>query len=140
MVIEDLSRFGIGIRRSVVSSCFRVVGLRELAPEENAGNRHVYVDVLGPDGEDLRSTGVKVWYGWEGMRDEEQPPPVVVDKPEGEHGCNFPMFPDMRAWVEVMGWPSDSVYGLRTDYVREDDREGRGWGHRSFLVTFRKER
>lgn len=134
-MIEILAEFGITITRDPAAR-WKLVSLRELTPAENHGNHHIYVDALNADGSDARRTGIAIRYGWEGVREDEQPPVVPLDKPDGEPAANVPIWKGMRAWIEIANERSERVAGLRTDYVRADDAEGRSWGHRSFAVTF----
>ena len=111
--------------------------VRHLTGEENHGNHHVYVDAEGPDGADLRNTGLNIVYGWDGIRDDEATPIVPINKPEGEFGCNVPIFSDTDMYIGMHGAPSDIVRGLRTDFGDDDGQDGNSWGHQSFHVVFR---
>ncbi len=111
--------------------------VRHLSGEENHGNHHVYVDAEGPDGTDLRSTGLNIYYGWDGMREDEATPLAPINKPEGEFGCNVPIFSDTDMYIGMHGAPSDIVRGLRTDFGDDDGQDGNSWGHQSFHVVFR---
>lgn len=111
--------------------------VRHLTGEENHGNHHVYVDAQGPDGADLRGTGLNIYYGWDGMRQDEATPLVPIDKPEGEFGSNVPIFSDTDMYVGMHGAPGDIVRGLRTDFGDDDGQDGNSWGHQSFHVVFR---
>ena len=111
--------------------------VRHLTGEENHGNHHVYVDAEGPDGADLRNTGLNIFYGWDGIRDDEATPIVPINKPEGEFGCNVPIFSDTDMYIGMHGAPSDIVRGLRTDFGDDDGQDGNSWGHQSFHVVFR---
>ena len=76
-------------------------------------NHNVYVNVFGVDGKDVRNetTTLRIRYGWEGMN--EEPLTVAVDKPLNEAGCNIPLFPGQKLWVEVADESlSDRVSGL----------------------------
>ena len=110
---------------------------QHLSGEENHGNHHVYVDAEGPDGTDLRNTGLNIFYGWDGIRDDEATPIVPINKPEGEFGCNVPIFSDTDMYIGMHGAPSDIVRGLRTDFGDDDGQDGNSWGHQSFHVIFR---
>lgn len=138
MIDTALATLGINIITDPAAR-WKIVGLRELTPSENHGNHHIYVDVANADGTDARRTSLQLRYGWEGMREDEAPPLVPLDKPEGEPAANVPIWKGMRAWVEVAGERSERVSGLRTDYTRESDTEGSSWGHRSFAITFQRQ-
>ena len=113
-----------------------VKSVRHLSGEENHGNHHVYVDAQGANGNDLRGTGLNIIYGWNGMGGDEATPAVPIDKPEGEFGCNVPIFKDTEMFVEMHGAPSERVSGLRTNFGDWDAGDGNSWGHQSFHVVF----
>ena len=101
-----------------------VESVRHLTGEENHGNHHVYVDAKGPDGADLRNTGLNILYGWDDMKPDEATPQVPIDKPEGEFGGNVPIFLSTAMYVSMHGAPSDIVRNLRTDF---GDNDGHAW-------------
>ena len=86
---------------------------RVLSAETRDNDHHVFIDVYGADGADLRDTGVRVRFGWEGMQPDETPAPVAVGgKPSNEPACSIPLWPGQRAWVEIDGASSERVSGL----------------------------
>ncbi len=109
--------------------------VRHLPGAENQGRHHIFVDAIGPDGTDLRSTGLAVMYGWEGMEPEDPWPTSPIDKPPGEFGCHIPIFPSAVMRVAMHGAPSEVVQGLHTGF--EDGEAGNNWGYQSFHVVFR---
>ena len=111
--------------------------VHHLTGAENHGNHHVYVDAKSANGADLRNTGLNIFYGWDGIRDDEATPIVPIDKPTGEYGCNVPIFKNTAMYVGMHGAPSDIVRGLRTDFGDHDGQDGNSWGHQSFHVIFR---
>lgn len=111
--------------------------VHHLTGKENHGNHHVYVDAKGADGADMRNTGLNIFYGWDGMRENEATPLVPIDKPTSEYGCNVPIFSNTAMYVGMHGAPSDIVRGLRTDFGDHDGEDGNSWGHQSFHVIFR---
>ncbi len=113
-----------------------VKSVRHLTGEENHGNHHVYVDAVDVDGKDLRNTNLNILYGWEGMGAGEATPIVPIDKPEGEFGCNVPIFKNTSMFVAMHGEPSERVSGLSTDFGDHDGEDGNSWGHQSFHVVF----
>ena len=113
-----------------------VKSVRHLTGEENHGNHHVYVDAVDVDGSDLRNTNLNILYGWEGMGADETTPIVPIDKPEGEFGCNVPIFKNTAMFVAMHGEPSERVSNLRTDFGDHDGEDGNSWGHQSFHVVF----
>ena len=112
-----------------------VESARHLAGAENQGRHHIFVDAVGPDGADLRGTGLAVAFGWKGMSDDETPTPMPIDKPAGEFGCHIPIFENAVMHVAMHGAPSEMVTGIRTNF--DDGEEGNSVGHQSFHVVFR---
>ena len=111
--------------------------MRHLTGAENRGNHNVYVDVLAANRQDLRGTGIKFIYAWEGMQENERPPLVPIEKPAGEFGGNMPIYLGAIASVAIDGAPSEVVRGLRTDFGGDDGTDGNSYGHQSFHVVFR---
>lgn len=104
---------------------WRCVFVRRLSDDENQGNHNVYIDLIDRNG--LRidvANGVTLRYKWTGMRDDESPPPLIVEKPSPEPGMNFPIFRGMDASCQLSG-VSDEVYGLNAEN-----------GHTSYYVVF----
>ncbi len=86
---------------------------RVLSAETRPGDHHVFVDVYGVDGADLRDTDIRVRLGWEGMQPDETPAPFAVGgKPSTEPACSIPLWPGQRAWVAIDGALSERVSGL----------------------------
>jgi hypothetical protein len=115
-----------------------VESVRHLSGAENQGRRHIFVDALGPDGADLRGAGLRVAYGWDGMGEDETPPPAPIDKPAGEFGCHIPIFPGAVMHVSMHGARSDAVHGLHTSFTDEEGEDGNSFGCHSFHVVFRQ--
>lgn len=113
-----------------------VKSVRHLTGEENHGNHHVYVDAEDANGNDLRNTSLNILYGWEGMKPDEATPIVPIDKPEGEFGCNVPIFMNTAMYVAMHDEPSERVSNLRTNFGDDDGEDGNSWGHQSFHVVF----
>ena len=117
---------------------WRVESVEHVPDGENGGNHNVYVNVLDETGRDLRgANGPRVLWGWEGQRADEYVPPLVLDKPTGEWGTNFPLYRGQHAWLSVIGRgvPSDKVENLHTGFVSEGPNTADG--HHSYRVTFR---
>lgn len=112
-----------------------VESARHLAGAENQGRHHIFVDALGPDGADLRGTGLAVAFGWEGMAPDDAQAPAPIDKPAGEYGCHIPIIDEAVMHVAIHGAPSEVVRGMRTTF--DDGEEGNSWGRQSFHVVFR---
>ena len=141
-MMNDATQYGVTIQRATPNSTGRVwraLLVKHLEPHENGDNHHLYCDVYGEDGRELRgSTGVRVAWTWNGRRADEPAPPAPLEKPKPEHMANIPMNKGqiVSAWVDGFGYPSDIVAGLHTDHPDEGDDVRRG--HHSFVVRFRK--
>jgi hypothetical protein len=114
-----------------------VESVRHLPGAENNSRHHIFVDAVGPDGADLRGTGLHVVYGWRGMNANETPPPVAIDKPADEFGCHIPIFPGAIMYIMMDSPASEIVSDLHTAFEDEQPEEGNGFGHQSFHVVFR---
>ena len=84
---NDALAYGVTVT-SPQSSKWRVLGIHHLTGDENNGNHNIYFDVLDKDGQ--RINGARIKWGWEGMRPNEHPNDVIVDKPPNEPGANLP--------------------------------------------------
>ncbi len=137
-VFNNAAKYGVQIKPlasmlPAAKQYWRVVGIYHLTGAENNGNHHVYVDVLGGDGQRINNTRL--------VLTEENAKPVyaVVDKPANEPGTNFPLWSKTRATVAVEyptdnPLPSEAVSGIRTDHADED--HGNTWGHHSFYIVY----
>lgn len=151
--LYDAADYGVRIVEADVAeneTCWRVIGVYHLKPEENRGNHHVYFEVLNEA--EQRLTGPHAWAGWtwEGRQPHERADPTPLDKPAHETAGNIPI---NRAGQIVSVWikglsreadePSDRVENLRTDHPDErapDGSLGNSIGHHSFYVIFQRTR
>lgn len=113
---------------------FECIGVHHLAPDENRGNHHVYLCVIGEDGS--RVNGARIEWGWDGMHGDEHTTPVALDKPPSEPWGNIPLGAGQVAWVKVFGAGSDTVSNLTTA-PEMDDVDGNTRFHHSYFVAFR---
>jgi hypothetical protein len=121
----------------VIGRGWKVLEARHMEGAENNYRRHVFVDVVDENDNDLRQTGLQLRYGWEGMKEEETPPPILLDKAVGDGAAgNFTLFRGMKAWVELVGqgFPSERVGGFTADLPA--DGVGNEWGMHSYYVRF----
>lgn len=116
---------------------WKIVSVEHVPVGENGGKHNVYVDVYGLNGEELRNTDVKVFWGWDGQTAAEESPNVPLDKPAGEHMANIPMFWGQKIYVGVtskQGYWREIICNLHTDH--DDEGEGVTRGHHSFVLKF----
>ncbi|MBX3000465.1 MAG: carboxypeptidase regulatory-like domain-containing protein [Caldilineaceae bacterium] len=116
---------------------WRAIRIYHLAPYENNGRHHIFLDALSPEGVRVRNSEAHIT--WEGGQQT-----VVLDKPDNEPGANFPMWKWQICSVRMLGMPSDTVHGLRTNHADEPNPDGSASGntlfHHSFLIEFQKVR
>ena len=119
---------------------YRCIGVHHLTPSENAGNHHVYLDVLDEQGK--RLTSARVGWTWEGKRDDESAPLIAMDKPASEPGGNIGLGMGQVVQVWVSGVVSDNVSKLHTGHPDETEAgmeyPGNTVGHHSFYVVFQR--
>ena len=141
--LNDAEAYGVRVEPVKVAPdqwYWRVVKVHHLAPEENGGNHHIYLDVLDPALPDAtnalggRVSGARLKVTWEGGESI-----VKVDKPLNEPGANYPVWKSQDCAVGALGLeghelPSDRVTGLHTRHA--DEASGNTWGHHSFSVIF----
>lgn len=115
-----------------------------LPGELNGGNHHAYVDVLGDDGQPLINPPLRIGYTWEGRRNDEDAPPVALDKgPLDPSAGNVVIYKGMVMALWLQGGDrmvSDVVSGLQTAMPDADPATGNSRFHHSFYVVFRKRR
>ena len=103
----------------------------------NAMRHNVYVNVFDENTRELRgASDVKIAWGWEGQRPDEQSTALKLDKPAPEWMTNIPVFPGQKIWCRVdgRGIPSDTVRGLHAGYASVGD--GTAEDHHSFEVVY----
>lgn len=114
---------------------WRAIRIYHLAPHENNGRHHIFLDALSPEGDRVRNSEAQIT--WEGGQQT-----VVLDKPDSEPGANFPMWKWQICSVRMLGLPSDTIHGLRTNHPDEPNPDGSASGntlfHHSFLIEFQK--
>jgi hypothetical protein len=114
---------------------WRAIRIYHLAPHENNGRHHIFLDALSPEGRRVRNSEAQIT--WEGGQQT-----VVLDKPDNEPGANFPMWKWQICSVRMLGLPSDAIHGLRTNHADEPNADGSTSGntlfHHSFLIEFQK--
>jgi hypothetical protein len=125
---------GAGCTRGEDITFFRCIGIHHLTPDENAGNHHIYLDVLNEQGQRMRQTQIE--WTWDGRQLDEPAPPVTIDKPDTEPGTNIPLNWAQTASVSVQDNPTDTVTNLHTRHPDEGDNGGNTRGHHSFYVVF----
>lgn len=114
---------------------WRAIRVYHLAPHENNGRHHIFLDALSPEGQRVRDSEAHItWEGGEQI--------VRLDKPDNEPGANFPMWKWQICSVRMLGMPSDAIHGLRTNHPDEPNPDGSVSGntlfHHSFLIEFQK--
>ena len=144
MTNNNASGYGVTVLPAAPNAqglVWRVESVRHLPPGENGGNHHIYCDVFGLDGRELRgSATVRIGWDWNGRRGDERADPAPLEKRPPEHMANIPLGHGQvaRVWVEGDGVPSDVVAGLHTDHPDEGGDVTRY--HHSYAVRFRKVR
>ncbi len=140
--MNKIERYGVEIKRPTGMEggdyFWKVVDVQHVPPGENGGNRHVYIDVFGLNGEELRgSKDVKVFWGWDGQKSFEESKDVPIDKPVGEHMANIPMNWGQEIFASITSpenyW-REIVIGLHTAHPDESDDVRTG--HHSFVIKF----
>lgn len=137
-VENNAGNYGVTIEEAKVApgaDYWRVTRVYHLAPQENNGRHHIFLDGLSPDGVRINTSQARItWDGGEQV--------VTLDKPDNEPGANFPMWKWQVCSVEMIGLPSDKVHGLRTNHPDEPNPGGGGSGntlfHHSFLIVYQQ--
>lgn len=130
-------RYGVSVV-GVPSATWKVKSVRKLTPDENKGKHHVYINVLDENGNRIIDSNLKIGWGWEGQRQDENAPPYLLDKNE-QYAANVPIWRGQIISVWVEGEPSDIVKGMHTSHPAEigsDGKAGSDYGHHSFEVIF----
>lgn len=133
---NDATRYGAYILSAPHAPAWRCIGIHHLTPDENAGKHNVFIDVLDAAGTRLHApTAPLVGWTWEGRRENENAPPITLDKPDAEPGCNVAIDYNqtIAVWVEPPH-QSDVVNGMHTRHP--DESTGNTLGHHSFYVVF----
>lgn len=143
-VMNDAQGYGVAIEPAVVSPggwYWQAARVHHLAPEENNGRQHIYIDLRDPQldaGNPLggRVYGARARVTWDGGEQV-----VTVDKPLNEPGTNVPMWRWQVCALTALGLPgnelpSDRVTGLHTGHP--DEPPGNTLFHHSFEVVYLK--
>lgn len=136
--VNNAEAYGIRIEEAQVppgSEYWRVTRVYHLAPHENKGRHHIFLDAISPSGARLRQSRAHItWVGGEQS--------IPIDKPDNEPGANFPMWKWQVCSVRMLDLPSDIVHGLSTNHPDEPlpggGQSGNTLFHHSFLVVFQK--
>ena len=131
---NDARPYGVLVREPKAEPgaiVYRALHVHHLTPEENRGNRHIYVDVLDEDGK--RIPGARVRISWEGGSRV-----FTVNANPERPGVAFAM--DKWGVYEVMveGEPSARVVGITASHP--DEGPGNREFRHSFLVVFQRAR
>lgn len=132
-----------GVSYSSTTNPYAVALIAHLPGELNRGNHHVFVDVLGEDGQPMQNPPLlKIGYTWEGRRDEEHADPVALDKgPNDPAAGNVVIYKGMNMVLWLQNTPlivSDIVSGLQTETPDADPATGNSRYHNSYYIVFRK--
>jgi hypothetical protein len=131
-VVNDATAYGVSIVSAQVVQgevYWKCIKVHHLAPEENQGNHHVYIDVLDENDQRVYGTQISIkWPTGSGIG--------TIDKPATEAGTNFPLWKNQVVEIKVIGRPSDSVAGLHTGHPNEGS--GNTLYHHSFYVVFKR--
>jgi hypothetical protein len=111
---------------------WRCIGVHHLTGQENAGNHHVYLDVLDEKGNRINGARLMV------VNNGKVPYQVTIDKPADEAGANLPMYWNDILAIYIAGdHPGDKVVGFHTRH--EDEEQGTTRGHHSFYVVWQRQ-
>lgn len=143
-LLSNTARYGIQLQPAMVAPAqryWRVIGIHHLTPEENQGRHAVYVDVVDEAGNRVHNPNLRLRWGWEGQRPDEQTVPKPLDKPDSEPAANLDLYKGQHLWVQIEGdgLPSDRVCNCHTNHADEPGPHGETWnsiGHHSFYVLF----
>jgi hypothetical protein len=130
---NDAIKYGIKILPTEEQSApyFAVIGIHHLTGAENAGNHHVYCDVLDDKNQRLQNIIVGIYQHNVGQFF------ARIDKPKNEPGCNHVLHSNVTnnsVFVSEAGYQSERVDGLSSNHA--DEESGNTRGHHSFYVVF----
>jgi hypothetical protein len=131
-LINDAVAYGVRVVEVEVEpgvEYWKIARVHHLTPEENYGRHHIFLDALDEAGN--RLFGSRALVRWDGGSEK-----IVVDKPLGEPGTNFPLWKWQICSLEMLDLPSDRVDNLRTDHP--DEASGNSLFHHSFSVTVQR--
>lgn len=138
-VINDAAGYGVVIVPAVVTPgdiYYRIIGIHHLTPQENAGKRNLYLDVLDESGQ--RISGSKIAWGWQGQTPDQiqRTNPAVIDKPAYEPGGNISLDAGQIVSARVAGAMSDMATNIHTGH--DDEPGGNTRFHHSFYVVWQR--
>ncbi len=131
-LINDAVAYGVRVVEADIEpgvEYWKVTRVHHLTPEENYGRHHVFLDALDETGN--RLFGSRALVTWDGGSEK-----IVVEKPLGEPGANFPLWKWQICSIKMLDLPSDRVENLRTDHP--DEASGNTLFHHSFSVTVQR--
>ncbi len=129
---NDAEKYGVKILTEIGAK-YVVIGVHHLTGAENAGNHHVYCDVLDEHGQRIHNALVGILQRGVGQFF------VRVDKPANEPGCNHVLHSNVSnntVFVSAQGELSERVDGLKSDHP--DEESGNTIGHHSFYVVWQR--
>lgn len=106
-----------------------------LEPEINKDRHNVFIDAY-VQGVAIRNGALSAMWGWKGQRDDEQSPPVKLDKKAPDPCGDIPIEKGQHIWLRIVGsegYPSDIVRNLHAEM---DGTGGNDWHHHSYYVRF----
>lgn len=111
---------------------WKVIGIHHLTPDENRGNRNVYIEVLCKQNE--REVFKAIHWTWQGRRPNEAAPDIFAGQKPLNELVNLPL----NLGMIVSVWPhlGEIVTGLSS--YHPDETSGNTIGHHSFFVCFQE--
>ena len=130
--MNEATTYGVKIARSGLANTWRCIGVYHLAPNENRGRHHVFVECLDEGGRRLRSPILHWRWADNGPLQS-----VRFDKPANEPAADIPIDyqATVRCWIGD-SLPSDVVTGLHARHM--DEGNGNTLGHHSYYVVFQR--
>ncbi len=132
--VNDAQAYGVVVREPRAEpgeTVYQVIRVHHLTPEENRGNRHIYVEVLDEEGK--RIPGARVRISWQG-----DSRVFTVKDASDRPGVAFAMDKWSVYDVEVEDAPSTRVVGITAGHP--DEGPGNREFRHSFLVVFQRTR
>jgi hypothetical protein len=125
-----LDQLGVGLEEGAAGPCsphWHLISAHWADPAQSAGLHHIFFDVLDADGERVYGQTVVVFWA-------EGSTTVIIEKPPGEPGGNFPMYRPVGSYDALVGGgqASDRVVGMGLGTIEEPDVKY----HTSFYLTF----
>ena len=145
-ILGDAATYGVALERPDVAdgeSYWRITGVHHLTPDENRGRHVVFADAVDEAGNRVSDPNLRLRWGWEAQRENEQAPLRSFDKPQNEPATNVDVYSGQHIWVDVVGdnQISDRVVNMHTNHPDEHGPNGENWnsiGHHSFYVVFQR--